>query len=376
MAGVYIHIPFCKKACHYCDFHFSTSLKMKNEMVEALKQEIRLQRDYFSVNSYPLNTIYFGGGTPSLLSTEEITGLIEEVKSVFAVSEGAEITLEANPDDLTQQKIKELSLSPVNRLSIGIQSFRDSDLALMNRAHTADIAKFSVKQAQEAGFDNITIDLIYGIPGLSKEEWQENLNKAFSLNVPHISAYALTIEPKTAFSSFIQKGKMATPDEEATSRHFELMLDKMDENGYLQYEISNFCRDGWHSRHNSSYWSGEQYLGIGPSAHSFNGKSRQWNVSNNALYLRGLKEGVIPFEKEEISKRTAYNEYVLTTLRTSAGINLAKVEELGQDFLEHLLNENRIYENKGYTLNNQNQITLSREGKLFADAIASGFFLV
>jgi oxygen-independent coproporphyrinogen III oxidase len=376
MAGIYIHIPFCKKACHYCDFHFSTSLKQKDELVGALKKEIMLQKDYFSASSFPLKTIYFGGGTPSILSAEEINAIIETVKSTFPVEADAEITLEANPDDLTLEKIKSLKSTEINRLSIGIQSFRDEDLVLMNRAHNSEMAETSVREAQKVGFTNITIDLIYGIPGLSKADWLRNLQKAFALDVPHISAYSLTIEPKTAFAHSIKKGMMKMPEDEISSSHFELMLEKMEENNYLQYEISNFCREGWHSKHNSSYWSGSEYLGIGPSSHSFNGKSRQWNIANNNVYIRSLSKGEIPFELEQISETTAYNEYVLTALRTSKGISMNKLKDLGAHFLATCLKENEAYLTRGHTRILDEHIILTKEGKLFADAIAAQFFII
>ncbi|MBA3901463.1 MAG: radical SAM family heme chaperone HemW [Bacteroidetes bacterium] len=374
MAGIYIHIPFCKKACHYCDFHFSTSLKQKDELLEALIKEIKLQKDYFSEKSFPLKTIYFGGGTPSLLSATEINSLVKAVKETFPVEANAEITLEANPDDLTKEIITDLKTTEINRLSIGIQSFRDEDLKLMNRAHSSQMAEASVKAVQKAGFHNITIDLIYGIPGLSREDWLINLQKAFALDVPHISAYSLTIEPKTAFAHLIKKGQMKMPDDEISSSHFELMLEEIDKNGYLQYEISNFSRDGWHSRHNSSYWSGAEYLGIGPSSHSYNGKTRQWNKANNSIYIKSLSEGIIPFEREEISVNTAYNEYVLTALRTAKGVDLNKVKDFGEDFLEYCLKENELYLSRKQTVLEGNRIRLTKEGKLFADAIAAQFF--
>ena len=286
MAGIYIHIPFCKQAFNYCDFHFSTSMKMKVDLVKAIIQEIELRKDVFA-NKF-ISSIYFGGGTPSLLSKEELDMIFEKLYKSFTIDADAEITLEANPDDLTFEKIQQLKDSPVNRLSIGVQSFRDEDLKYMNRVHTAIEALNSIKMAQDAGFQNITIDLIYGTPGMSNEDWKYNLRKSFALNLSHISSYALTVEEKTPLYYQILKKNIAPVDEQQSADQFKILMDEMLRYGYEQYEISNFCKDNSYSKHNSSYWKKDHYLGLGPSAHSYFGNSRLWNVSNNVKYIKAL----------------------------------------------------------------------------------------
>ena len=402
MAGIYIHIPFCKQACHYCDFHFSTSLQNKDAFIAALKKEIQLQKNYFN-NSlskktlfrFPslkekvpkadeegegrgeVSTIYFGGGTPSLLSKNELNEIFDCLKSNFQINEDAEITLEANPDDLTEEKIKELKDTPVNRLSIGIQSFYDEDLKLMNRTHSAEESIKAVKFAQEYGFDNITIDLIYGIPGLTDHRWRNNLQIAFALNVNHISAYCLTVEPKTALAHQIKTGLVKNVDEQHGSEQFEIMLDAMHQNDFVQYEISNFCRNGAFSKHNSNYWKKENYLGLGPSAHSFNGATRQWNISNNALYIQSIEKGELNFEKEILSKDQRYNEYIMTSLRTIWGLDLNYLEQnFGKEYLEYCLKEAEHYIKTENVLNEENKLYLSDKGKLIADKIASDLFKI
>jgi len=279
MSGIYIHIPFCRQACHYCDFHFSTSLKNKKPFLKALLKESELRRNY--LGNEKIQTIYFGGGTPSLLTKDEILFIIDELHKYHEIEPAAEITLEANPDDLSIEKIKELKQTPVNRLSIGIQSFFDEDLKFMNRTHNAEEAVSSVKASQDEGFENITIDLIYGTPTLTNENWEQNLSRALSLNVPHVSCYELTVEPNTALHSFIKKGKIGPLDEQKTAMQFEMVMNRMKAENFIHYEISNFCKEGFYSRHNSNYWSRKKYLGLGPSAHSYNGTSRQWNIANN-----------------------------------------------------------------------------------------------
>ncbi len=374
MAGIYIHIPFCKQACNYCDFHFSTSLKNKDGFLIALKKEIELQKDYLSNET--ISTIYFGGGTPSLLSETELMSVFEMLHREFVIAPTAEITLEANPDDITKEKINELKHTPVNRLSMGIQSFFDEDLKLMNRAHTSKEAETAVKLSQDKGFENITIDLIYGIPTLSNQNWKHNLNTTFDLDVKHISAYCLTVEPKTALAHQIKTGKISNVDEQQSSEHFEMMLEEMNTHGFTQYEISNFCKPGFHSKHNSSYWLKENYLGLGPSAHSFNGTSRQWNISNNPLYIQALLKGEMNFEKEELTSNQRYNEYVLTSLRTMWGSDLGYIEKVfGIPYLTHCMAEARPYLESKKLLLKENKLFLSDQGKLFADKIASDLFL-
>jgi oxygen-independent coproporphyrinogen-3 oxidase len=375
MAGIYIHIPFCKQACHYCDFHFSTSLQNKSSFLNALKIEIALRKKY--LENEMISTIYFGGGTPSLLSKIELIDIFDTLNQHFMIHPEAEITLEANPDDLTELKINELKETPVNRLSIGIQSFYDDDLKLMNRAHSSEEALKAVKLAQANGFDNITIDLIYGIPTLTHHHWRNNLQIAFALNVKHISAYCLTVEPKTALAHQVKAGSVKNVDEQHSSEQFEIMLEAMHNNDFVQYEISNFCKEGAYSKHNSSYWLKEKYLGLGPSAHSFNGSSRQWNISNNALYIKSLDKGELNFEKEELTIDQCYNEYILTSLRTIWGIDLDYIEQaFGNGYLNFFLAEVDPYIQSGHVLNEEKKLYLSDKGKLIADKISSDLFKI
>ncbi len=379
MPGIYIHIPFCKQACHYCDFHFSTLLKHKADFLEALKKEIRLRKDFFvsAVNSNNISTIYFGGGTPSLLTGKEINELFEELHKHFKIDSDAEITLEANPDDLTSEKISEIKQTPINRLSIGIQSFFDEDLLLMNRAHNSAQAKRSVELAKVNEFKNITIDLIYGLPDLTNEKWKENLQKAFDLDVQHISCYHLTVEKRTALFDMVDKKKINLLPEEKSIEQFKEMTKAMSDNGFIQYEISNFCKNGFYSRHNSSYWKKDLYLGLGPSAHSYNGRLRRWNVSNNNNYIKGLKDDELQFEEEVLSIKEKYNEYIMTTLRTIWGTDLKLIEtDFGVNYLDHIKKEANNYFLSGHLIRENNKLFLSEEGKLIADRIASDLFMV
>ncbi len=376
MAGIYIHIPFCKQACNYCDFHFSTSLMNKDAFMKALFKEIEIQKNYFP-SSTEVSTVYLGGGTPSLLSKFDLLDIINAVKLNFNILPNAEITLEANPDDLTSEKIKELKESPINRLSIGIQSFYDEDLRFMNRAHSATEALNAVKLAQDNGFENITIDLIYGTPTLTHHKWRNNLQIAFALNIKHISAYCLTVEPKTMLAHQIKTGITKNVDEQQSAEQFEILVDAMHANDFVQYEISNFCKDGFYSKHNSNYWLKENYLGLGPSAHSYNGSSRQWNISNNALYIKSLENGELNFEKEELTKEQRYNEYILTSLRTIWGADLTIIEQqFGKEYLNHCLSEADKYIRSESILNEENKLFLTDKGKLFADKISSELFKI
>lgn len=373
MAGIYLHIPFCKQACYYCNFHFSTSLAQEPSMVTALLKEIEIRKDYLS--GAPINTIYFGGGTPSLLPEKDLLRLLEAIHKNFTVDAGAEVTLEANPDDLSPEKLHMLQSAGVNRLSVGIQSFHEEDLKWMHRAHNAQQAKECILHAQDAGFENITIDLIYGGPTLTDAGWAYNVQQAIELGVPHLSCYALTVEPGTALDHFIKKKKVPAVDADKAARHFEQLLKWTGDAGYEQYEISNFAMKGWHSRHNSSYWQGATYLGLGPSAHSFDTRSRQWNVANNALYIKGLEKGEMSFEKEELTPVMMLNEYLMTALRTSAGCDLAVVEErFGDDKKEKILKESIPYLQKGWMRQEGEKLILTPEGRLFADGIASQLF--
>ena len=379
MAGLYLHIPFCKQACHYCNFHFSTNLSRKDEMVQALIHEIEHRADYLPLRE--LSSIYFGGGTPSLLDDQDLELLFKTIESHFDIHPLAEITMEANPDDLNSEKIKILRNTPINRLSIGIQSFSQADLTYMNRAHNAIEARACIEYAQDAGFENLTIDLIYGSPTTSDRVWEQNVQIALDYELPHISAYCLTVEPKTALAKFVETGKSEAPDDSAGARHFQTLMRMLQSSGYDHYEISNFAMPGWYAKHNSSYWKGEPYLGIGPSAHSFDGLSRQWNVNNNAHYMKamgsihehGQSDNIQLFEKEILTEKQRYNEYVLTSMRTSWGCRLEKINER---FRTHFLEQIHPFVKQGKVEHGGDQFRLTPAGKLIADHIAMELFLV
>jgi len=375
MAGIYIHIPFCRQACHYCDFHFSVSLSSMKELVEAIKKEIVLRKNY--LQGEDVETVYLGGGTPSILPHAALMDIFSELAKYFTISKDAEITLEANPDDLSFKKIQELVSTPVNRLSVGIQSFFDIDLKFLNRIHTAADAERCVHQLQEMGFTNITIDLIYGIQTLSNEQWGKNIDKAFQLKVNHISSYSLTVEPKTVFASMIQKKSIPNVDDVKSAEQFEILMDRMLANGFLHYEISNFCKEGFYSKHNSSYWLGKSYLGLGPSAHSYNGIERQWNVKSNSKYISSLGGGVVPLENEILTTYQKYNEYILTSLRTMWGVDEKKIEsDFSKDVYERYLKSVIEKINEGYVEKEAGRLTLTRKGKLYADKISSDLFII
>lgn len=373
MSGIYLHIPFCKQACHYCDFHFSTSLKKKDEMLSALKSELRLRQEEFQNQS--IETIYFGGGTPSVLSNEELQSILDTIYEYYEVSEHPEITLEANPDDLSKSRIEVLAQSPINRLSIGIQSFFEDDLKSMNRAHNAEEAKICLKEATKH-FDNITIDLIYGIPNMSLEKWNQNLQMAFDFGINHISSYALTVEDKTALDSFIKKGSYPPLDEDLASQHFDHLVKRTQDQGFAHYEISNFGKSGYFSKHNTSYWKGKTYLGIGPSAHSFNGTQRSWNIANNAKYIKALKQDELPSEIETLTKNDRFNEYIMTGLRTIWGISLNKiVADFNEDYKMQLLQSAQKFIEKELLVIENHKIMTTQKGKFLADGIASDLFI-
>lgn len=374
MAGIYIHIPFCKQACHYCDFHFSTSLKKKDEMVLALAKEIEMRKNEFKDEQ--VETIYFGGGTPSILTIGDLRFLIDAVFKNFNVTENPEITVEANPDDLSKERIIELSNNKVNRLSIGIQSFFEDDLKMMNRAHNAEEAKECLEFATQY-FDNISIDLIYGIPEMSNEKWLQNIETALSFNIPHISSYALTVEPKTALHTFIQKGIIPQPDDEVAQEHFQILVDKLSENDFIHYELSNFGKSTYFSKNNSSYWLGKKYIGIGPSAHSYDGEKRSWNVSNNSLYLKSISEKKLPSETETLTLTDRYNEYVMTGLRTIWGISLDRIEiEFGKTYLDYLNQQAAKYIEDHLLFIDENILRTTKKGKFLSDGIASDLFML
>lgn len=368
MAGIYIHIPFCKQSCHYCNFHFSTSLHYKNEFLAALLKEIRLQQSFPGMES--VSSLYFGGGTPSLLENEEVNQLIVEIRTHFNLLPDAEITLEANPDDLTEEKLKGWKAAGINRLSIGVQSFFEEDLRWMNRAHTSSQATEGLELALRY-FENITIDLIYGTPGLTDEKWQQNVAKAIALGIPHLSCYALTVEPKTPLDKLIRKEQYENVDPDQQSSQFLQLMHWLEEAGYEHYEISNFAIPGKRSRHNSSYWQQQPYLGLGPSAHSFYGNERQWNIANNNTYITALQEDRIPFEKEILTPVQQVNEYIMTSLRTMEGLNLQSVDDIQRKVLQKGAAK---YINSGLLLLREEHLILTKEGKLLADGIAADLF--
>ena len=381
MSGIYLHIPFCKQACHYCNFHFSTALRHKEELIEALLKELDMQKDYLPEE--PLESIYFGGGTPSLLSQKDLEMIFEKIYSLFKVNKKAEITLEANPDDLDSNKLKILRNLPVNRLSIGVQSFFNEDLQFWNRAHNKDEAERCIQAARDAGFDNLTVDLIYGSPTTPDDHWHYNIDKLLEFQIPHLSCYALTVEEKTALAHFIQKGKTEAPDDDHAARQFEILMSLMAQNGYDHYEISNFAKPGYYAVHNSSYWKGEKYLGIGPAAHSFNGTSRQWNIANNAFYIKAInamsqneKPPKPLFEKEILTEAQRYNEYVMTGLRTIWGCSEEKINSFGGKFKSYFTDKARTYLESGHMVKNAGSFVLTPKGKLLADQIASEIFWI
>ncbi len=374
MAGIYVHIPFCKQACHYCDFHFSTNRSDQSSLVSGIVRELQLQKEY--LNGEEVNTIYFGGGTPSLLEAHELNSIMECIHANFSVTASAEISLEANPGDLTIAKLHELRNNGINRLSIGIQSFHDNVLKYLNRDHDRRAAIASVDDARKVGFNNISIDLIYSIPIQSGSEWKKNIDDTLSLAPEHVSAYSLTIEPKTVFGNWASKNKLKPVENDASAQQFEILVDELECGGYEHYEVSNFCRPGFYSRHNSSYWKGIKYLGVGPAAHSFNTTSRQFNVRNIPAYVRSLAEGRVPFELETLTREDKVNDYLLTTLRTSWGCDLHwlrdkhgyDVEKSHQNYINDLLNHQFAHLQDG-------RLTLTRKGKLMADKIASDLFI-
>ena len=373
MAGMYLHIPFCSKACHYCNFHFSTTHSLLPAMVAAMQQELLLRKHYLPQGT-TLNTIYFGGGTPSILNPAQLLALLATIQQHYNVAADAEITLEANPDNINATQLQAWKNAGVNRLSIGIQSFAEVDLQWMNRAHNATQALDSIRLAQEAGFHNLTIDLIYGTPTLTDEQWLHNIHTAIALNVPHISAYALTVEPRTALDKMIEKGKVPAVDTAQQTNHFNLLMQALGEVGFEHYEISNWAKPSMRSKHNSSYWQGTPYWGIGPSAHSFNGTSRQWNIANNALYIQALRQMEVPFEQEILTPTQQLNEYIMTALRTMEGIQLQKIATWGTKALEMLTLSAKkpIYSDK--LIVSSDAIQLTAAGKHFADGIAADLF--
>lgn len=372
MAGIYIHIPYCKQKCSYCDFHFSTQLNSKNELVNALCNELILRKDE---EKETIETIYFGGGTPSLLSSNELNQLFETIYKHYTIVEKPEVTLETNPDDLTNEKVSFLKTTPVNRFSIGVQSFFDDDLKLMNRTHNAQQSINSIKLVQDLGFENITIDLIYGGQTTSDEIWEKNLEITLDLGVPHVSSYALTVEPKTLLAHQIQSRKIPNIDEEKQERQFRTLMKTLTNNQFVHYEISNFGKDGFLSVHNSNYWKGKPYLGIGPSAHSFNGKNRSWNVSNNAIYIKNIQQNIVPNSFEELSDINIFNELIMISLRTIHGIDLIQIKkQFPSVFYSDLLESSKRFLEDDLIQIKNDKICLTEKGKFLADGIASDLF--
>lgn len=373
MAGIYLHIPFCKQACHYCNFHFSTILSQKENMIAAMLEEIALNSRY--LGDAEIETVYFGGGTPSLLHAEELNRFFDVIAHSFSLQYVQEVTIEANPDDINRKYLQALKHTPVNRFSLGIQSFREEDLQFMHRAHNAGQADYAIKAVQDAGFDNISIDLIYGTPGLSNDNWKRHIAYAQELQIPHISSYALTVEPRTALAHDIRTGKAPPPDTQQAAEQFVILMEEMEAGGYAHYEISNFAKDGKYALHNTNYWRGKHYLGIGPSAHSFNGYSRQWNIANNALYIKSLSERVLNFEQEILTATNRVNEYIMTSLRTIWGLDLSYfAQQFGMEARDFLLSNAQAFIAKKQLLYQNDILLLTKKGKLFADAIASELF--
>ncbi len=377
MAGIYLHIPFCKQACIYCNFHFSTSLQQKEKVLAAMLIELKQNSNYLDSNN--IDTIYFGGGTPSLLTTDEISLLIDTIYRYYNISDLKECTLEANPDDLNKAYIKSLRNTAINRLSIGVQSFRDEDLYFMKRAHNASQADYSIKASQDAGLSLLSIDLIYGIPGLSNKAWQQNIAKMHTLNIPHFSAYSLTVEKNTSLFHSINKKKTTNIDADQATEQFEILMHECVQLGYEQYEISNFALPGKHAIHNTNYWLGIPYLGIGPAAHSYNGNTRRWNIANNTIYASSITENnkIKAYEEETLTIYQQLNEYLMTSLRTMWGCDLNYIDKKwGIDIANNINKSSISFINRGQMLAENNILKLTTKGKLFADTIASDMFIL
>ena len=375
MSGIYIHIPFCKKACFYCDFHFSVSFKIKEKIITAICKELISRKDFFD-SKETISSIYFGGGTPSVLSIKEIDEILGVVYSYYNVEKNAEITFECNPDDLTQDYLKELKFVGINRLSIGVQSFNDEYLKWMNRSHDASQSKKSIEYAAEAGFNNITLDLIYGLPQLGNKEWLDNLNEALSLPINHLSAYSLTMEENTPYIKLVNQGKYKKPSDDISSSHYQILVQQTTDLGWEHYEVSSFCKPGNYSKHNSSYWSGSKYLGVGPSAHSYDGNFRYWNVSNNKSYLECISSNKRCFESEELTVSNQVNEYLLTGLRTKWGVDLELLsDKYDYNVMSLFENDVKFWISLNWMEIKDSNLKLTNKGMLFADHISSKLFL-
>lgn len=380
MASIYIHIPFCRKACHYCNFHFSTSLHQKPALVHAIEKEIHQSPVPAGVvPERNISTIYFGGGTPSLLEISELTQLMNAIYSEYNVADDAEITLESNPDDITEEKLQAWKQLGINRLSIGVQSFDDSDLQWMNRAHNASQAVACIQLAKSFGFHDLTIDLIYGTPTLSDEQWKQNIETAISLGINHLSCYALTVEEKTALHHFIKKGKVSPVDEAKQSRHFNILMELAEAAGFEHYEISNFAKPGHRSKHNSNYWSGKAYYSFGPAAHSFDGnRTRWWNISVNPTYVDAINNHQPAFSFEILNDAERFNEMIMTGLRTSEGINLIDIEAYMNEYsignAHWNIQLNQLISNEMISVSN-GRVKLTNKGIHYADGIAAALFI-
>lgn len=372
MSGIYVHVPFCKKACHYCNFHFSTSLGLKDQMVDAICAESEIRKDYLSEKN--LRSIYFGGGTPGMLSAHETGKILNTLAKFFSWDDTAEVTLEANPDDLTIEKLRDLRSLGINRLSIGVQSFFNEDLVWMGRVHDAERALACIGDARDTGFENLTIDLIYGSPASNHETWSANMKTAIDLQIPHISAYCLTVEEKTALSHFIKTGKNAPPDPQKTSEYFDMLMDAMQDAGYIHYEISNFAKPGNMAIHNTGYWEGIPYLGLGPSAHSFDGVFRSWNVANNKKYIDSILSGILPSETEKLTLADQYNEYIMTGLRTMIGVDVKRIKNFGTVYSGCFLSGIGSHIAAGNLIQTGDNYLLTQAGKHFADRISMELF--
>ncbi len=373
MAGIYIHIPFCAKKCFYCDFFMSLSLEHKKDYLSALKKELKIRKNY--LQNQTIETVYLGGGTPSLLNAGEINDLFSEIYKLFNVSENPEITLEANPDDLSEKNLKNLKNTPVNRLSIGIQSFFEDDLKIMNRRHSARQSIEAVKTAQNTGFDNISGDLIYGLPNMTSEKWQKNLDIFFNLNIPHLSAYHLTYEPNTVFFKKLKNGKHKEITEEESLNQFKILINESQKNKMIHYETSNFARENVFSKHNFGYWQQKHYLGAGASAHSYDGNSRQFNIKNLKQYIEKVRKNEIFFEKEILSDTDKYNDYIITTLRTVNGCNTDYIREnIDEKYAEFVLQKSGKHIKSGNLIFKNNILKISEKGKFTENLIIEDLF--
>lgn len=373
MLGIYIHIPFCKKSCHYCNFHFSTSLKNKEDMIKAINKEIYQKA---ILNNDKVSTIYFGGGTPSILDVEEINLIIENIYKNFNVGKNIEITIEANPDDLSKHKLNDLSKTKINRISIGVQSFIDKELKIMNRVHDSKKAIKSIEMAKKY-FNNISVDLLYGVPDSSIKSWNYNLDTISSFNINHISAYALTVEPKTALESFINKSILSMPDEDLVYSQYKLINEKLSSKNFINYEVCSFAQKDFFSKNNSAYWLRKKYIGIGPSAHSFDGESRSWNISNNKKYIDQIRDGDNYYKKENLTKVDQYNEYIMTGLRTIWGVSVKHIESnFDVRFKNYFLKKIKSHIAKKNVYKEDDLYLTTQSGRFLADGIASDLFLV